>query len=105
LAKAIGIRPQVYGDIAESAQFIGRDNLGTADRFIDACDSTFQLLSAAPQMGEVVPSAVHKLSGMRSFRIQGFPIVALYIERDLAIEILRVIHGARDLENLIPEIS
>ena len=105
MAKAIGIRPQVYHDIAESAEFIGRNRLEAASRFINACDATFVLLSESPQLGEVVPSASSKLAGMRVFRIPGFPFIALYIERDSSIEILRVVHGARDLERLIPEIS
>src|SRR4051812_29616862 len=105
MAKAIGIRPQVYHDIADSAGFIGRNSPGAADRFMSAYDATFQLISQAPHVGEVVPSASPRLSGMQVFRVQGFPHVALYIERDNSIEILRVVHGARDLEKIIPEIS
>jgi hypothetical protein len=38
----IGIRPQARMDVVESAAYIGQDNITAANRFLDACEATFE---------------------------------------------------------------
>jgi toxin ParE1/3/4 len=95
----IRIRPRARQDIVEVAVFIGRDSLTAAERFLDATETTFQLLVASPEIGPIYPTKQEVLTGLRVFRVNRFPNHLVFY-RVLAngIEIIRVIHGARDLE-------
>lgn len=95
----IGIRPQARMDVVELATHIGQDNVTAANRFLDACDSTFELLAESPQMGGTYPTKNDRLAGLRVFRIRTFPShLTFYLQRQNGIEIVRVVHGSRDLD-------
>lgn len=69
-----------------------------ANRFLDACEATFEFLADSPQIGAIYPTKNPRLSGLRVFRVKRFPShLTFYVERHNAIEIVRVVHGARDL--------
>lgn len=100
----IGIRPQARLDVVELAAYIGKENLKVADRFLDSCEATFQLLLESPQMGAIYPTKNPRLVDLRVFRVKGFPNhLAFYFERANGVEIVRVVHGARDLDALLQD--
>lgn len=93
---SVGLRPQARRDVVELATYMGRDNILAADRFLDAATETFNLLVASPQLGELQPSSDKRLVGLRIF--QGFSNhLVCYLEKPYGVEIVRVLHGARDL--------
>ncbi len=95
----IGIRPRARLDIVDLAAYIAKDNAAAAERFLDACEATFEFLAGSPQIGEVYPTKNRRLSGLRIFPVRGFSNhLAFYLERSNGIEIVRVVHGARDLD-------
>ncbi len=95
----IGIRPQARIDVVELATHIGRYNVSAANRFLDACEATFEFLSESPQVGAIYLTNNPRLVGSRVFRVKGFPNhLTFYLERQNGIEIVRVLHGARDLD-------
>ncbi|MCH7729363.1 MAG: type II toxin-antitoxin system RelE/ParE family toxin, partial [Planctomycetes bacterium] len=53
----IGIRPQARMDVVELAAYIGRDGVAAADRFLDACEATFELIAEAPHIGSIIINA------------------------------------------------
>ena len=86
-------------DVVELATHIGKDSVLAANRFLDASEATFRFLAESTQIGAVYPTKNDRLRGLRVFRLKGFPNhVAFYFERQYGIEIVRVIHGARDLD-------
>jgi toxin ParE1/3/4 len=86
-------------DVVESATHIGQDSVTAGNRFLDACEVTFELLAKSPQIGAIYPTKNARLGGLRVFRIKGFPNhLTFYLERQDGIEIVRVVHGARDLD-------
>jgi toxin ParE1/3/4 len=98
----IGIRPQARMDVVELATYIGRDSVTAADRFLDACEATFDFLAESPEIGGVYPTTNSRLIGLRVFWVRDFPNhLALYVERSNSVEIIRVVHGARDLEAVL----
>jgi toxin ParE1/3/4 len=98
----IGIRPQARMDVVELATYIGRDSVTAADRSLDACEATFDFLAESPEIGGVYPTTNSRLIGLRVFRVRDFPNhLALYVERSNSVEIIRVVHGARDLEAVL----
>ena len=47
--------PQARRDLLELADYIARDTLDTAERFLDAAEAAFHLLASAPeQAGQVL---------------------------------------------------
>ena len=86
-------RPQAAEDIAEIWDYIAEDNPDAADRWVDRLDQQFQLLAAQPLMGrardELVP-------GIRSFPFGRY--VIFYTPLDDGIDVMRVLHSARDID-------
>ncbi|MCA9123863.1 MAG: type II toxin-antitoxin system RelE/ParE family toxin [Planctomycetaceae bacterium] len=102
--KQIGIRPQARLDVVELATYIGQDNVAAANRFLDACAATFDFLSKSPQIGAIYRTKNWRLNALRVFRVRGFPNhLTFYFERATGIEIVRVVHGARDLDALLKD--
>ena len=99
MANRAEIRPQARSDVVELATYIGIDSVLAANRFLDAAEKTFELFAQSPQIGAVYPTKNERLHGLRVVRVQGFPNhLAFYLERNYGIEIVRVLHGARDLD-------
>lgn len=93
------IRPRARLDVVELATYIGKDTIFAADGFLNASTALFEFLAKSPQVGAVYPTKNKRLQGLRLFRVLGFPNhLAFYLERSFGVEIVRVLHGARDLD-------
>jgi toxin ParE1/3/4 len=89
-------------DIIEQSDWY-RDRSGDAlaQRWNREVDSTVRRILRNPQSGSPCSFASDELKGLRHARIENFPKHAVfYLFRDDQISVLRVLHGARDLENL-----
>ncbi len=86
-------------DLKDYATYIELDNPGAADRFTQAAARTFEVLARAPLIGAPRNFSRKKLHGLRSWRISGFEnYLVFYRAEEAGIHIVRVIHGAMDLE-------
>lgn len=83
-------------DLADIGNFIARDNPINAARFVARVEEHCQLLAAHPLLGrardELVP-------GLRSLTFGRY--VIFYRALDDGAEIVRVLHGARDLRRAL----
>jgi toxin ParE1/3/4 len=86
-------RPLAEVDILEIWDYIADDSLAAADRWVDHIDEQFRLLAAQPLMGK---SRDELAPGMRSFPVGRY--VVFYAPLDDGIDVVRVLHGARDIE-------
>ncbi len=76
-------------------------NAELAIRFTNCAESTFTKLSKSPGQGRPRQFRRNLLKGLRSWRIDEFPTYLVFNRETAAsIEIVRVLHGARDLERL-----
>ncbi|MGB8472833.1 MAG: type II toxin-antitoxin system RelE/ParE family toxin [Candidatus Acidiferrum sp.] len=89
------ISPRASEDLLEIWSYIADDSETNADGFVDKIYETMELLVRQPGLGrrrdELSPA------------IQSFPVgryVIFYRVRRNATEIVRVLHGARDIENI-----
>jgi toxin ParE1/3/4 len=90
--------PEVRRDLIEITDFISHDNLDAALRFLDAAEETFHFLQENPQAGAIYRSANEALPTFRVWPIHRYRnFLAFYRLTDDGIEIVRVLHGARDL--------
>jgi toxin ParE1/3/4 len=80
---------------------IAEDNIDAADRVQEAAFHTFELLSRNAEVGRV--RKFHgKAKDLRSFGVSGFPnYVIFYRLRSNHLEIVRVLHGAQDVETIL----
>ena len=82
-------------DVYEIANYIALDNLQAALRFIDTVDEKLRLLSEFPHLGPVRDELAPLL---RSFPMGND--VIYYRPRPDGIDVVRVLHGARDLRRV-----
>ena len=98
------IQPRARVELREQAEFIAEGDPKRLDRFLDAADRTFVDLAAMPGLGHKAILGNRRLTEIRSWRIKGFENwLVFYRVTDEAVEILRVLHGARDLNELFDD--
>jgi toxin ParE1/3/4 len=97
------VLPAADRDLDEQAAYLATEaSLDTALRFYDAASITFGTIANMPGMGEQWPSAHPRLAGLRVWRIKGFERhLIFYCAADDCIEIVRVLHGARDIDAVL----
>jgi toxin ParE1/3/4 len=95
----IRIRPLGFDDLAEIWSYIAEDSPNRADTFIDSIDRKFHELARSPHIGR---SRNELLAGLCSFPVGRYIIFYLIIPG--GIEVVRVLHASRDIdEQLNPQ--
>ncbi len=76
-----------------------------ADRFLQAVGSTLNLLAAQPESGNPFFVRKPELQGMRRFPVSGGfeKILVFYFPLQAGIDLVRVVHGSRDLAQIFAE--
>jgi toxin ParE1/3/4 len=82
-------------DLDEIWFYIALDNVVAADNLLDDIDSSCQLLAMQPQAGRLRPELTPDL---RSLPVGRY--VVFYQPQDDGIEVVRVLHSARDIESI-----
>jgi toxin ParE1/3/4 len=90
---SVVIRPQAAADLAEIWAYIADDSVRQADAFAARIHREFRTLARQPMMGRERPEL---LASLRSSPIEKY--VIFYVSRPRGIEVVRVLHGARDLK-------
>jgi toxin ParE1/3/4 len=85
--------PQSKADVAEIWVSIALANVSAADRLVDEIDSALERLCQYPALGR---SREDLLPGLRSLVVQKY--LLFYRIAPEGIELVRVIHGARNLK-------
>ncbi|MEA5619344.1 type II toxin-antitoxin system RelE/ParE family toxin [Cronbergia sp. UHCC 0137] len=87
--------PEAQNDLIEIWLYIHQNNETAADRMIDTINDKLILISKSPQMGKICEELAPSL---RSFPVGKY--LLLYRPVVDGIELVRVIHGAKDIQNL-----
>ncbi len=96
---SVRISAEAEADLESIWMYIAADTPANADRFLDRLVSSLtQTLSTAPLAGRARDEFGE---GLRSFPYDSY--VAFYRITENAVEIVRVIHGARDLGSIFDE--
>jgi toxin ParE1/3/4 len=94
-------RAEAQEDLADAFAYIGQDSLDAALRFVQAAEKTFQQLAMMPGIGERFRTVRPELVDVRRIGISGFRKYQVYFRpTDDGIEVLRILHGARDIERI-----
>jgi toxin ParE1/3/4 len=92
-------------DLEDHVNYIAQTDRDRAFRFFDAARQTLTALSKMPGMGRVYESDDDDISNLRKWAVKGFKkYLIFYRYDDETLEILRVLHAARDLEPLLKDL-
>ena len=97
------LRPRADQDLDEHSYYLAKEaNPEVGHRFLVAAHETFALLATQPEMGWRFRLKHPRLESLRVFRISGFEkMLVLYLPLESGVEIVRVIHGSRNLLALL----
>ncbi|MFB2895605.1 type II toxin-antitoxin system RelE/ParE family toxin [Aerosakkonemataceae cyanobacterium BLCC-F50] len=75
-------------------------------RFFESAEITFSQLATTPGIGKVVRLVSSRMGEIRQWRIKDFQdYLIFYRIQDDRVEIIRVLHGARDLEGILSNLD
>jgi toxin ParE1/3/4 len=91
-------------DLEHRSEYIRQHNPRAALRFLDAAEATIRQLAASPGIGARYDPEHPALAELRFFPITRFKNDLVFY-RPLAdgIEVLRVLHGAQDIQSILAE--
>lgn len=93
---SVVVRPRAFVDLADIWAFIAEDSVKHADRFAALIDSQFCAIARQPHMGRNRPELA---TDLRSFPVGRY--IIFYVPSPKGVEIVRVLHGARDIKSVL----
>jgi len=105
MKSSFAFRPRARLDLLEQFLYLAdQATVEVAERYFTAVDHTCVRLAKQPLSGTSYDSGVARLEGIRRVPVSGFPMYLLfYVPRAGGIDVVRILHGARDIENLFSE--
>ena len=98
------VRRRADLDTDRIADYIASDSIDAGRRFLLAVRREFKFLAENPGAGRTRSPAKPSLKGLRSWPIRGFEsYLIFYIPKRSRIQIVRVLHGARDIQSMFGE--
>lgn len=96
------VQPLADRDLDDHVHYLRDRDPDVALRFIDAVFDAFETLSQNPEIGAARRFDSPALSGLRMWPVPRFEHwLIFYIPTDTAVQIVRVLHGARDLPTIL----
>jgi toxin ParE1/3/4 len=97
------VKRQAEEDATETWSLIVGNNPQAAEAFLDAIEEASALLAATPEIGSPRYFSHPELQGLRFLPLRRFENYLLFyraLNDEEVIEIVRIVHGARDLPKL-----
>lgn len=97
-AKPIVPRAVARHDVDDAIAYYLREGTESAAvGFVDALEEAYRHIGRHPATGSPRYAFELDLFGLRSWTLKRYPYVVFYVEHDRHIDVLRVLHGMRDL--------
>jgi toxin ParE1/3/4 len=106
--RTITIRNRATQDVRKQANYIlANGNATTAEYYLEMVELTFGQLLNTPGIGKIVRfTPDSQLGEVRQWRVKGFTDYLVFYRVSVdGVEVLRVLHGARDLPDILPQIE
>jgi toxin ParE1/3/4 len=96
------VRPFAWREINAELDYLEEQaGLETAERFLDNLISSFELLAQTPKMGVRCGFTRPAARKLRRWPVKGFENwLIFYYPKLYGVEVVHVMHGARDIESL-----
>jgi toxin ParE1/3/4 len=100
---SIWLRPRAEDDLESAFRYLEREaGTSTAIRFEQAIQAALQRLSELPDIGAPWPTSDPRLGQVRKWGVPKFSDYLLFYRQEAgAIHILRILHGARDIDRIL----
>lgn len=96
--KSVVLRERAERDIDEAVHhYLTEASTEIASGFIDALEEAYRHIGGHPASGSPRLAQELAIPGLRSWRLQRYPFLLLYLERADAVEVVRVLHAKRDI--------
>lgn len=93
--------PEALRDLEQIVDYISLNSTEVAHRLLQCADESFRFLQANREAGQECRFKAGGADEIRVWPVQGFRnFLIFYRPSDEGVEILRVLHGARDIESL-----
>ena len=99
---------QAADDRITIAEYIARNtSVEMAHKFLHAVEAAYSDIADMPGIGSLRAYKNPRLSGLRMLPLRRFPNhLIFYLATDSSVDIVRVVHGARNLEDVFaPEVD
>jgi toxin ParE1/3/4 len=90
-------------DLGEAIAWISQENLSAAENLRIAVGQAAQLIGAHPNLGKQRRDLASE--SIRFLLLRGFPYIVVYRADAIPPRILRVLHGARDLPEVLQDLE
>jgi len=102
-AKPVNERGRAKQDVQDAVDhYLGQGATAAARTFLEALETAYLQISEHPSSGS--PNYVERFGGppgLRGWALQGFPYVVFYLEAADRVDVVRVLHGRRDIPALM----
>jgi antitoxin ParD1/3/4/toxin ParE1/3/4 len=95
------LTPAARADLAEISDYISKDNPDAANRVLDELRAAMRNLAEMPEMG-------HSRRDLASEPLRFWPVYSyliIYRPEARPLQVVRVLHGSRDVHRILEEIS
>jgi toxin ParE1/3/4 len=93
-----------HDDVEGAAEHIQENNADAAARFLDAVEATYRELRRSPMRWPIYPLSHPRVAEVRKRAVIGFRnYLVFYRVEGGVVEIVRVLHGARDIPSILLE--
>lgn len=103
-AKALRFREAALADVEAAARrHTLQGGVGLAEGFLAALEVAYAHIAQHPATGSPRWAAELNVEGLRSWGLSRYPQLVFYVEGEDRVEVLRVLHGARDIPASLAE--
>jgi len=104
MTRWVDVQRLAQADLDDAAEYIALDSREAAERFLLAAHATFADLLDSPRIGRCSEFRLSRLIDLRVWPVKGFRnYLIFYREITDGIQIIRVLHGARDIQEVLDE--
>jgi toxin ParE1/3/4 len=107
MSRKLIIRNRATQDLRQQANYLlSNVSTGAAEQFLEQTEATFDRILTVPRIGKSLDFLSERMGEVRQWRIKNFQdYLVFYRLQDEWVEILRVLHGARDLDNILSNLD
>jgi toxin ParE1/3/4 len=92
----------VFDELTEIAMYLAQYDEATAERFLDSCETSFDLLEKFPEIGSPRKFEHPELASIRMSLVKGFDdYLIFYVPLAEGVRILHVIHSSLDYNRIV----
>jgi toxin ParE1/3/4 len=100
------ILPAADRDIDGQIAYISRENPDAAGRYVEAVTAILEHIVRTPGMGAARDYRNPRLAGLRMIPVPGFDnFLVFYLVTPRTVDIVRVLHGARDIRKVFSRLT